>query len=124
MKKLLLFGLAALLALAQEGNQRAAISFSADSGDIQIIAAAQPGRAIRVYKIVMSFAATTDITYVQGTGTNCGTGRTVISGVMKTVQSIIDITPQNSLLAVSNAQALCINLSSATTGGGYVIYSN
>lgn len=122
MRHLLWVLVLALALSAQSGYQVKAITFTASSGDIEILPVIQTTQTYKIHKIVFSLAATTDVTYDQGTGTACATGIAGLSGTMKTVQSIIDTFPIP--LELGPGKAFCIKLSGASTGGGYVIWSN
>jgi hypothetical protein len=100
----------------------AAISLSA-SGNTQIIALSG-STAIRVCHISLAMASTVDLKLVRGTGTNCGTGSADMTGVYKSVGSLaLDFPAASGGLRVTAGNALCVNLGSAVTGGGLVVYA-
>lgn len=69
--------------------------------------------------ISLSFASSTDFQLEYGTGTNCGTGTTALSGLYKSILAIALDEP----FIVPAAKDLCINLGTAVTGGGLAIYA-
>jgi hypothetical protein len=98
----------------------APITLSA-SGLTQIIAVST-GNPVTICGIMINFASAVSFQLVYGTGSNCGTGTTSITGVMPPLGGItIDSTFQLQPTPVS--QAVCVNLGSAVVGGGIVTYS-
>lgn len=97
----------------------AAISVSA-AGSTQIVALTA-AQSIRICHVSLSMQAPVDIKLVQGTGANCVTGPTDITGVYSTVLALgLD---SSSPIVATVANALCINLGAAVTGGGLIRYS-
>lgn len=97
----------------------AAISVSA-AGSTQIVALTA-AQSIRVCHISLSMQAPVDIKLVQGTGANCVVGPADITGVYSTVLALgLD---SSSPIVATVANALCINLGAAVTGGGLIRYS-
>jgi hypothetical protein len=87
------------------------------SGLTKIISNGGGSTQIRVTHISMSFASSVDWQLEYGTGTNCGTGTTALTGVYKSILTIaldFDLDP----LLVPAADDLCVNLGSGVTGGG------
>lgn len=94
----------------------AAISLSS-SGLTQIIAAGAGITTVSHYSISFQSAVTFQLEY--GTGSNCGTGTTALSGVYQNVASIaIDVA-----FIVPSGKALCASLGSSVTGGGIIVYA-
>lgn len=94
----------------------AAISLSS-SGLTQIIAAGS-GTTTVAY-VELSFTSGVNLQWEYGTGSNCGTGTTPLTGVMQNVLTYTRDTP----FLVPTGKALCANLGSAVTGGGSVTYA-
>lgn len=102
------------------GTVPAAISLSS-SGLTQIIAAVSM-ESIRVTHLSISFNGSTNFQLEYGTGSNCGTGTTAVTGVYQNVLTIaldFDLDP----LIIASGKALCINLGSSVTGGGLAKYA-
>ncbi len=81
----------------------AAVALSS-SGLTQIVAAG--AGTTTVSHVSASFASGVDFQLEYGTGSNCGTGTTALSGVYKTVLTIALETP----FVVPSGKALCVNL--------------
>lgn len=97
----------------------AAVTVTA-AGSTQIVALTA-AQSIRVCHLSLSMQAPVDIKLVQGTGANCAAGPADITGVYSTVLALaLDFTTP---LVGTAANALCLNLGSAVTGGGVVTYS-
>ena len=97
------------------GTVNTAVSLSS-SGLTQLIALSA-GKSIRLSHISISFASAVDFQLEYGTGSNCGTGTTAITGVYKAILTIaldFDLDP----LVVPSGNALCANLGASVTGGG------
>jgi hypothetical protein len=93
------------------------------TGNTQIIAT-QTNKVINVCTIAFAAAAANNIKLTWGTGTNCGTGTTDLTGVWTGITQpgiIISNTPQAGI-TVPRGQALCINLSAANVVGGVVTW--
>jgi hypothetical protein len=97
------------------GTTPTVISLSS-SGLTQIIGLSA-GKSIRVTHISIAFASAVNFQLEYGTGTNCGTGTTALTG---TYQDILTYTMDWDLdpLIVPSGNALCANLGAAVTGGG------
>lgn len=67
----------------------------------------------------ISFTGATDFQIEYGTGTNCGTGTTALSGLYKTTLAVALDVP----FFVPSGQDVCVNLGTAVTGGGLVVYA-
>lgn len=100
----------------------APITFSAASGTLEIVALTSL-QTIRICHISLSSTVATNITLVYGTGTNCGTGTTSLSGAYQQVTSMaLDFGATGALRpAVSNA--FCVTSSVSATVGGLVTYA-
>lgn len=88
------------------------------SGLTQILAASGT-KKITVCHISAGFASGVNFQLEYGTGTNCGTGTTAVTGVYQTIQGIALDTP----FTLPASQALCVNLGSAVAGGGILVYA-
>lgn len=102
-------------------NSRANVALTA-SGNTQIIAAVA-GQRIYICSLSISFNAGVDLKIVEGTGSNCATGPTDITGTYKNVLTFDLLWSNTSALRSSVGQAVCVNLAAASTGGGTVIYA-
>lgn len=67
----------------------------------------------------VSFASLVSFQLEYGTGTNCGTGTTALTGVYQPLLAIAIDTP----FIVPAGKDLCVNLGSSITGGGAIVYS-
>ena len=77
---------------------------------------------IRLEHISVSFASAVNFQLEYGTGSNCGTGTTALSGVYQGILGIaLDF--DSGTLTVPAGNALCANLGSAVTGGGVMVYA-
>jgi hypothetical protein len=98
----------------------AAISLSS-SGLTQLLALSGSTQ-IRVEHISVSFASAVNFQLEYGTGSNCGTGTTAVSGVYQAITGIaLDF--DSGTLNVPAGQALCANLGASVTGGGVLVYA-
>lgn len=88
------------------------------SGLTQLIAASG-ATVITIGSYSISFNGTTDFQLEYGTGVNCGTGTTALTGLYKTLLTIAIDDP----IQVPASQAVCANLGSAVTGGGVMMYN-
>ncbi len=91
------------------------------SGNTQLVAASGT-TTIKVCQIYFSTINPEDIKLTYGTGSNCGTGTTDLTGLFKSVQS--GLFPFNSFspLVVPSGKALCMNQSVAQANGVEVLY--
>ena len=103
-------------------NNRANIAVSA-SGNTQIIAAPSGVQAIRICHISISFQAMVDISFTQGTGVNCATNNFALTGTYEDVLTFAPGLGAEAALRVTGGSAFCINLGTAVTGGGVIIYA-
>jgi len=83
------------------------------------IVAASGSTVITICHLSVLAGASTNITLEYGTGSNCGTGTTAISGAYQTAFGIA-LDALN--LALPASQALCINSSNSVTAGGLVTF--
>ena len=102
------------------GAAFAAISLSS-SGLLQIIPASSgKTTTINHLSVLLASGATFQLEY--GTGTNCGTGTTAITGTYPA--NFVGATwDPGDLPIIPASQAICINLGSSVSGGGIVTYS-
>lgn len=100
----------------------APITFSAASGTLQIVGLSA-SKIIRVCHVSLSSTVATDITLVYGTGSNCGSGTTSLTGAYKGVTTLaLDFGPEAALRTAS-ANEFCITSSAVATVGGVVSYA-
>ena len=92
------------------------------AGNTQIIPAVA-GLTIRVCHLSLSFVSMVDFELHSGTGVNCATGDTAITGTYQDVLTFAPPFTSLSPLTVGTGLALCANLGTAVTGGGLVIYA-
>jgi hypothetical protein len=88
------------------------------SGLTQLVAASG-SEVITVNHFSIGFASSVNFQFEYGTGSNCGTGTTALSGVYQAVQGIALDVP----FEVPAGKALCANLGASVTGGGLIIYN-
>ncbi len=92
---------------------------TAAQATVQLVAApTQSNQAIVVTSAFVIAAGTTNVQFVSGTGTNCGTGQANVSGNLQlTAQvgffggngsGVIWVLPKNTALCVVNSQAIAI----------------
>lgn len=93
------------------------------TGSTRIINAGGTG-TVRICEISFSTTAAEDIQIVEGTGTNCTTGTAIVSGLYKSVQSMV-LDPQVTapITAQTAGDDICLNQSAAQPLGGLVIYA-
>lgn len=92
------------------------------SGLLQIIALSA-GKIIRVCHISFATTAPEDFQLTYGTGSNCATGGTPVTGLYKSVQSFDFNFPLGSPLTTAVvSQELCINQSASQAAGITIIY--
>lgn len=93
------------------------------SGNTRIINAGGTG-TVRICEISFSTTAAEDIQITEGTGVNCGTGTANVTGLYKSVQSIV-LDPQVTapITAQVSGDDICLNQSMAQALGGLVIYA-
>lgn len=98
----------------------APITFTAASGSIQVVALSA-SKTIRICHISISANTATNLTLQYGTGSNCATGTTSLSGAYNNVTALaLDLF---GTLRVPASQALCINSSASITAGGLITYA-
>lgn len=92
------------------------------AGDTQIIAASG-STTIRICHLSFSTTAPEDIKITRGTGANCATGTTDVSGLYKSVQSAVFNWESSQALRGAASGAICLNQTAAQALGGIVIYA-
>ena len=102
-------------------NSQEIVNLSA-SGNTQIVALSA-GDVIRVCHISFSMDAVADVTFREGTGTNCDTDDTAISGIYRDANWIALDFGADGALRGSSGQALCVNLGTAVNAGGVITYA-
>lgn len=129
-KTCLLVLVCSFLLLGQQNGYplQSAVTITAVSGNVQIIAVPTGGQATRaIYIGWLSVAWNTSATVklVYGTGTNCGTGSTDVTGGYSTATSL-DLYPGSAQapIIIPKGNAVCLNFSTTVTGGGLVKYAN
>jgi hypothetical protein len=95
----------------------AAVTVSS-SGLTQIIAASA-GKITTISHFDIGFASALNWSLQYGTGANCGTGTTAITGTYQNVSGYAIDKP----FLVPASQAVCLDLGSSVAGGGFVIYN-
>ena len=93
----------------------------AGAGATQIVGLAAL-QSIRVCHLSLSMQAPVDINLIRGTGANCVVGPANVTGVYSTVLAL-SLDFSLSPLIVTAANALCVNLGAAVSGGGVVTYA-
>jgi hypothetical protein len=102
-------------------TNQAAVAFTA-SGNTQIIALSG-STVIRICHFSVSTDAVTNLKFTRGTGANCSTGTTDVSGLYYQVTWLaLDFGTQSALRGAA-AGAICVNSSATVNGGGMVIYA-
>lgn len=98
----------------------ATISFSAASGSLQLVGLVS-GKIIRICHISFAASVASNFTFQYGTGSNCGTGTTSLSGAYNNISYFaFDF---GGTLRTPASQEFCLNSSVAITGGGTVTYA-
>lgn len=128
--KTLLLALAFLLgtssAFAQQKScsGQAPISITAgSSGTFQIVAGAA-NQNIRICHVSFSSSAAVNVSFVAGTGSNCGTGTANLSGAFQNLVTF-SLTPGPAAGFTAGAgNSVCLVLSGAATVGGVVTWTN
>lgn len=92
------------------------------SGLTQIIPATS-GKAIHLCSISYSSSGLSNVTIEQGTGTNCGSGTTAVTGAYQNTSTLaLDFTPRGTLTFTTGAAA-CLNFGTSVTSGGVAVYA-
>lgn len=92
------------------------------SGNTEIIAASGT-TAIRICHISIAGPNVQDVRLTQGTGTNCGTGTSNLTGLYGSITSLAFDWGTGAALTATAGNAVCVNQSGANTTGGVVIYA-
>lgn len=119
MRKLLLFLITC--ALLAQNTLTATITVTASTGSTKFVTASTSGRGTRIYHLSAAWNTPADVYLLYGTGTNCGTSSTAITGVYKSLTSLaldFDAHPPR----VPPGQDVCINFSTTVTAGGMATY--
>jgi hypothetical protein len=96
-------------------------TFDITAGTTEIVALAG-GQTIKVCHISLSWDAVVDFKVVTGTGANCATGTTDVTGTYQNINGVaLDL--GSSTLDGLVANALCITQTGAANGGGVVVYA-
>ena len=90
------------------------------SGLTQIVAASS-GHKILVCSMGVSFQSGVNFQLETGTGSNCGTGTAALTGTLAYITGLALDSTASILTPVS--VAVCVNLGSSVTGGGWVTYA-
>jgi hypothetical protein len=100
---------------------QAALTVSA-SGNTQIVALSG---TTNIYLCHMDFAASaaSNFSLTYGTGSNCGTGTTTLTGVYQNVVTYSSPWDAVGPIIVPAGKALCINFVGTVTAGGFVTYA-
>jgi len=101
------------------------IQFTASgAGSTRIITAAGGGRQVVLCHLSVALSAAVNIILERGTGTNCGTGNTDLTGAYQNTSALaLDFGASSTLKAEAVNSDICVNVSGATTVGGVVIYA-
>jgi hypothetical protein len=94
-------------------------SVSLTSSGLTQLIAASGSEVITVNHFSIGFASSVNFQLEYGTGSNCGTGTTAVTGVYQVIQGLALDVP----LAIPSGKALCANLGASVTGGGFIIYN-
>jgi hypothetical protein len=101
-------------------NKTAVIALSG-TGDTQVIAASG-STVIRVCRISLTTSANTNVQVDYGTGSNCATGKTHLTGIYSSIATFSEPS-NNAYWTLPASKALCISQSAASTTGGTVSYA-
>ena len=102
-------------------DQTGAITISG-SGLTQIVGLSS-GKAIKLCHVSLSNTASSTVQIEYGTGTNCGTGTTAVSGTYQGVLTLaLDFDPRDTPV-IPSGKAVCLNFGSSVTSGGLVQYA-
>ena len=99
-------------------SMQTAVTLSA-AGSTQVIAAAA-GQTVRVCGVFLNSASAQDISIISGTGANCATGPTNLTGLFRQTAAL-NISTATGFAAPVGA-AVCINQGSAVNTGGLILY--
>jgi hypothetical protein len=104
------------------------IVLSSATGYVQVVppqtnAQGAPTTAI-ICRLIVSVATAGNISIAQGTGTNCGTNTTALSGNMANGVTLVLGAGPPPIQTSASGLALCLNFSATVTGGGFVIYGH
>jgi hypothetical protein len=102
-------------------NSQALFNFSG-TGNAQLIAASASNR-ILICHYDVAFASAVDFKLTYGTGANCVTGTTDLTGLKKSIVTDAQDYGPFSPLVVPASQALCGNSSASVAGGLTIVYA-
>lgn len=129
-KAILVILFAALFATAQQNSYplQRGITVSAASGSVEIIplpTGSAVNRQILIGWLSAAWNTSATVKVVYGTGTNCATGSTDVTGGYGGATSL-DLYPGSAAapLYIPPGKAVCLNFSTTVTGGGVVKYAN
>ena len=100
-------------------DQSAAFDITATTTELVALASSQN---IRVCHVSAGGSAASDIKLVRGTGTNCGTGTTNVTGTYKAISALALDFVSPSPLVITASNALCLTVTTGTWGG-VIIYA-
>lgn len=110
----------------QYPNQRS-ITVTASSGNVEIIPTSllNTGRQVYIGWLSIAWNTSATVKVVYGTGTNCSSGSTDITGGFAGATAI-DLYPGSAAapLLIPKGNAICLNFSTTVTGGGIVKWAN
>lgn len=98
-----------------------AVNISA-SGLTQIIALSS-GKQIRICHLSLGNSAASNVTIEYGTGVNCASGTTAISGPYQSIVVLALDFQMRRELTFPASQAVCLNFGTSVTSGGLVTYA-
>jgi hypothetical protein len=100
----------------------APFNVSSSSGDFQIVAGSS-GKQVRICHVSFSSTVISNFKLDYGTGTNCGTGTTAVTGnYQNTLTFALDFDPRAAPL-IPAGNAVCGNFGSTVTSGGTLQYA-
>lgn len=103
-------------------NLRASVNLSA-SGSKEIIPEPAAGFVVRICHIDISMQSAVDLKLVDGTGADCATGPSDLTGLAKNVVTYVQDYGVGSPLPATATSAVCVNLSAAVVGGVTAVYT-
>jgi hypothetical protein len=95
----------------------------AATGPTEIVALGA-GETIKVcnFSATVDAGGSLDVTFVYGTGTNCGTGTTTLAGPYDQITAL-DLWSKDAPLTVPDGNALCLTNSAGTAFTGVIVYA-
>lgn len=101
------------------GAYPSSVAISLTTSGLTQVIAASGSTVITLGSYSISFASSVDFQWEYGTGSNCGTGTTALTGVYKSILTIAVDDP----IEVPSGKALCANLGASVVGGGVGMYN-